>query len=201
MDFYMQTTVTLIKVNADDSTFINFWASLYRYDLEDLYNNNISVKPFTDKAISALFAWKNGGELSKKKRRSVEQNYLPKKLDESVTRAVQFSQNANLVELAQFAKDFLTTDFPQGGAIWRIFWLHCCNQQFPIYDQHVHRSMVFLLEGRIEELSKFTDEKKIDLYVSKYLAFHRRFSAEQRTIDRANYTFGRFLKAWPDLWI
>ena len=34
-----------------------------------------------------------------------------------------------------------------GGAIWRIFWLHVQHtQHFPIYDQHVHRAMAFLVE-------------------------------------------------------
>lgn len=75
----IQGAFTLQTLNADDSALIDFWAPLYRYDLEDLYDDNIHEKPFTEKAINALFVWKNGGERSKKKRASVEQNYISKK--------------------------------------------------------------------------------------------------------------------------
>lgn len=58
--------------------------------------------------------------------------------------------------------------------------------------------MVFIEEGRIEELSDFP-ERKIGLYLTRYLSFHRRFSGEQRKIDMALHTFGRFIQMWPDL--
>jgi hypothetical protein len=179
------------------SAFIDFWAPRYGDDLEPLYDANIAVKPFTDNTIMALFEWKNGSKLSAKKRNSVEQNYISRKDHEWVKRAIEFPRGSQLDETRMFASQFLN-EFPEGGEIWRIFWLHCCNQQFPIYDQHVHRAMVFVEEGHIEELDKFAD-RKIDLYLQKYLPFHRRFSGDQRQIDRALHTFGRFLQMWPDL--
>src|ERR1700691_6794905 len=194
-----KTQFTLQPVTAaDDASFIDFWAHLYGDDWEDLYVNNISIKPFTDKAIRALFVWKNGGELSAKKKKSVEKNYVSNKEHEGVERAMRFSQ-PDIKEAEEFAKGFLTNDFLEGGAIWRIFWLHCCNQLFPIYDQHVHRAMIFIEEGRIEELSNFSDEQKIESYLTRYLRFHRRFAGDQRKIDKALNTFGRFIKAWPGL--
>ena len=163
-----------------------------------MYESNISVKPFTDEVIMNLFEWKNGGKLAELKRKSVERNYFPKKEHECVRRAIQFPQSASAEESGEFAKEFLTNDFKEGGEIWPIFWLHCCNQRFPIYDQHVHRAMVFIEEGRTEDLNEF-EGRKVEFYITRYLSFHRRFSGEQRKIDKAVHTFGRFIKAWPDL--
>ncbi len=184
-------------VAAEKYRFIDFWESQYRYELEPLYERNISIKPFTDDAIWGLFEWKNGNTIAEKKKKSVEQNYIIHKKSLIVTQTTQFAPMSG-DQTAALAKEFLT-HFSKGGAIWRIFWLHCCNQAFPIYDQHVHRAMVFLENGRIEELEKFTDKKKIDFYLTKYLQFHSQFSGEQRKIDKALVTFGRFLKAWPGI--
>lgn len=114
-----------------------------------------------------------------------------------VKRAAELSPSASTVDAAGFAKEFLST-FPEGGAIWRIFWLHCCNQGLPIYDQHVHRAMVFIEEGRVEELGSFDDLSVVESYLTKYLNFHRQFVGEQRKIDKALVIFGSFLKAWPN---
>jgi hypothetical protein len=187
-------------VDANQTAFIDFWERQYKdtADLEHLYENNISVKPFTTDAIKKLFQWKNGGKLSKEKETSVCQNYVSMKECESVKRAIEFRHGESLSQLTDFANAFLQNEFQTGGAIWRIFWLHCCNQCFPIYDQHVHRAMVLLEEGRIEELGKVPDEKKIDLYLTRYLPFHYCLTGEQRNIDRALYTFGQFIKKWPN---
>jgi hypothetical protein len=197
---YRQTLPSLWPgqaIPATDSAFIDFWASQYRYDLEHLYESNISVKPFTNDAVMKLYEWKNQRKLSERKEKSVERNYISNKEHDCVRRAVEFSPSASAEEAVGFAKEFLGDGFPEGGAIWRIFWLHCCNQGFPIYDQHVHRAMVFIEEGRIEELDGFSERNVVDSYLTKYLKFHRQFSEEQRRIDKALVTFGSFLKAWP----
>lgn len=182
---------------ATRDSFIEFWANQYRYKLEYLYDTNISIKPFTDDAIWGLFEWKNGGKIAEKKKKPVR-NFIGHKEDDFVKQATQFAPT-NSDEAAVLAKKFLM-HFSTGGEIWRIFWLHCCNQAFPIYDQHVHRAMVFIEEGQIEELddaSDEKDEKKVELYLTKYLRFHGQFSGDQRKIDKALVTFGRFLKEWP----
>lgn len=195
----MEHLFTLQVVESAPGTFIEFWERQYSDVLETLYDVNISVKPFTDKAIRELFEWKNGGELSAAKRASVARNFMARKDEACVHRAIGFTPAENPEGLTQFAKEFLTNDFREGGAIWRIYWLHCCNQAFPIYDQHVHRAMTVAEDGRPQELSQFPDDRKIQLYLEKYLSFHARFSGEQRKVDRAIHTFGRFIKAWPDL--
>jgi hypothetical protein len=128
---------TVHTINADEPQFVKFWAQLYRDDLEDLYDNYIAVKPLTEKAINVLFAWKNSGRLSEPKQASVARNYISRREEDCVKRAVAFPQSSDAIQLADFAEKFLITDFPKGGAIWRIFWLHCCNQCFPIsLDRH-----------------------------------------------------------------
>ena len=187
-------------VDANQAAFVDFWARQYKGGVtaDATYNHNISLKPFTKDAITELFQWKNGGKLSKKKEISVEHNYVSRKDSDSVKQAIDFPHGKSIDQLTDFANGFLQNAFPTGGAIWRIFWLHCCNRCFPIYDQHVHRAMVLLEEGRIEELDKVPDEKKVDLYLTRYLPFHHRLSGEQRNIDRALYTFGQFIKKWPN---
>src|SRR5205809_1596470 len=120
MALSMHSLLTLQGISVEDGIFMDFWARVYRDELEDLYQKYISVKPFTDKAIMSLFAWKNGGKLSDKKRKSVEQNYIFKQEHDSVKQAIQFPRNESILKLAAFAKGFLTIDFPEGGAIWRI---------------------------------------------------------------------------------
>lgn len=41
-------------IRVTDDTFIDFWARQYKYDLEHLYETNISIKPFTNEAIMNL---------------------------------------------------------------------------------------------------------------------------------------------------
>lgn len=183
-------------VAAQKNRFVEFWASQYRYQLEHLYEENISIKPFTDNVIWSLFEWKNGSKIAEKKKKPVR-NFIFNKEHDFVKQATQFAPT-NSDEAAVQAKEFLR-HFSKGGAIWRIFWLHCCNQAFPIYDQHVHRAMVFIEDGRIEQLDKFSDTKKVEFYLTKYLRFHAQFSGDQRKIDKALVTFGRFLKTWPGI--
>lgn len=182
-----------------DNEFVDFWADQYRYSLEYLYENSISIKPFTDDAIRNLFLWKNGGKLSESKSESVERNYIQNKKHASVENAIGFVKEGQTEEAAKLARDFLINDFPEGGAIWRIFWLHCCDQRFPIYDQHVHRAMVFIKNGQLEELGAFSEEDKVESYLTKCRHFHSRFSGEQRKVDKALVTFGLFLKRWPGI--
>jgi hypothetical protein len=175
------------------ATFLEFWANRYDDPLETLYESHIGRK-LTYRSVMALFEWKNGMKLSPRKRRSVESNYVLRRNTRGVWVARTLPQAASPHKIRSFARKFLTDHFPEGGAIWRIFWLHCCNQRFPIYDQHVHRAMVFIETGVIEDLNQYSQRQKIESYIDRYLAFSAQFSGEQRQIDRSLYTFGRFLK-------
>jgi hypothetical protein len=167
------------------AVFVSFWLPFYRDPRERLYVENIA-KPLNREKIEALFIWKNGGRLSKLKALSIQRNYVSRLAD-----ALAIS--------AEIPCGEALSRFPTGGAIWRIFWLHCCHpERFPIYDQHVHRAMVYMKENRIEELDDKSDKEKIELYLTQYLVFYNRFEGiDSRSVDRAVWTFGKFIKAWP----
>lgn len=162
--------------------FVSFWASQYAYPSEHLYTDNIG-KPLMRDSVHKLFEWKNGSPLAMRKYQSVENNYV-----------------ARIDEVKGFPKDIdagtFLERFRSGGAIWRIFWLHCWqHERFPIYDQHVHRAMVYIETGKIEEIPN-RDKDKIKLYLDDYLAFHQQFrpALDQRSIDKALWRYGKFLK-------
>src|SRR5260370_10886615 len=136
------------RESASTAKFIEFWARQVSADDiekdERLYVSHIG-NALTRKRLEALFEWKNQMRLSDKKRRSVEKNYI-----------------ARLKELQQLP---LTTDpciflkkFKDGGAIWRIFLLHCWSRsKYPIYDQHVYRAMTFICGKPREEIAGWSD--------------------------------------------
>ena len=166
--------------------FVSFWASQYdsrRYP-DDVYFKYIGKR--TPEAISALFEWKNGGPLPAKKKRSVKENYIDR-LDEIKRLPADVSP-----------QEFLDR-FSKGGAIWRIFWLHCCRPAFPMYDQHVHRAMSFITGGQSSELKGRSEADIIALYLDSYVAFYQQFEGLElgsRQVDRALSSFGKFLKRW-----
>ncbi len=181
------------QASATHTEFIEFWEQRYKDPLEHLYVNNIDSL-HTDDTLDKLFHWKGSNQNYKRNRKSVERNFISQR------------GTAESLPVDITALDFLNT-FCQGGVIHRIFWLHCWRpNQFPIYDQHVHRAMIYIEEGRIEELGKRTDKAKIDVYLRRYLAFFKPFGDAQlpfdpsrdgiqhRRADRALLAFGKHLK-------
>jgi len=174
--------VVLRLTETGPEDFIKFWASQYVDPREALYDENIG-KPLTPGSVMALFEWKNGGKLSARKRLSVQEHYVPR-IDKP---------------LAGEVRGFLNSFGPsKGGAIWPIFWLHCCNQQFPIFDQHAYRAMIFIEHDQSDELDKYSDKQKIDLYLDGYIPFRLRFGRADRRTDQAFWMFGKFLKTKPN---
>ena len=162
--------------------FVTFWAKQYFYKNDDLYTQNIG-KSLSYETIQKLFLWKNGGPLSGLKKKSVQENFA-----------------SRLSELTKLPRDcgaesFLNL-FATGGAIWRIFFLHIWQpNKYPIYDQHVHRSMCFLKNGRMEEIGQNADGI-IESYIRSYLPFYAEFpTMPVRSVDKALWMFGRFLKS------
>lgn len=168
-------------VQATQQQFVEFWSLRYQDNQENLYSNNVG-QALTEQRILDLFQWKNGTPLSAGKLTSVQDNF--------VKRRVQLAQLPSDVN----ANDFLAY-FKNGGAIWRIFWLHCWQPtRFPIYDQHVHRAMTFISNGAPEEIPQY-DPRKIEAYLDRYLPFHAQFAAiDGRAVDKALWAFGKFIK-------
>jgi hypothetical protein len=137
------------------SEFIDFWSRKYYYKNEYLYDDNIG-KELTVERIWKLFLWKNGRPLSKKKEISVKNNFI----DENI--------------LIPDSSGFITTYLNRpGGAIWRIFWLHCHRPDaYPIYDQHVHRAMARINGWQDPEIPYYNKKK----------------------VDEALWVYGKFLK-------
>jgi hypothetical protein len=175
------TLVIYSALQVSPRDFVAFWASRYKYPKESLYTDNIG-RPLTPTRIRTLYEWKNGSRLAAPKLRSVERNYVARL---SELRKLPFSTGA---------ESFLHL-FPSGGAIWRIFWLHCWQPtRFPIYDQHVHRAMALIESGEREEIPK-NDASKVRAYLDRYLRFHRQFARlDLRSVDRALWFYGKFIK-------
>lgn len=167
--------------HVEPAEFVAFWSARYQYNREHLYDNNIGQE-LTEQRIYELFEWKNGTRLSEPKQESVHTNFV-ERLGE-----------LNNLPVDEAPLHFLQR-FADGGAIWRIFWLHCWQpERFPIYDQHVHRAMVFIQEGVIGEIPS-NGPQKIESYIQNYLPFYGSFAGiDYRSLDKALWAFGRFIK-------
>jgi hypothetical protein len=168
-------------LQATPTQFVKFWSLRYVYAEENLYNDSIGHE-LTEQRIYDLFKWKNGTRLSNRKRASVHRSFVERRGE---LEQLQPNQKPN----------DLLAHFPDGGAIWRIFWLHCWQpRRFPIYDQHVHRAMAFIQTGALEEIPGY-DPRKIGSYIRRYLPFHATFDGiDSRSVDKALWAFGKFLK-------
>lgn len=170
--------VTLAQAPLNE--FVAYWRRGYSYASEELYTSNIG-RPLTRRRLEELFEWKNGSKLSRGKRESVERNY--------VGRYSELSHLPVQIPLNDLLERF------GGGAIWRIFFLHCWRPEaFPIYDQHVHRAMEYIETGAPREIAASTP-KILGDYARRYLPFWRRFQPQSgRDADKALWVFGKFLK-------
>ncbi len=168
----------LIPKETNQIEFIDFWSKQYNYSNESMYDNNIG-KELTEDRILKLFQWKNGTPLSVKKLKSIQDNYLA---DKTI-----FPKKPSI----HFIKKELNKP---GGAIWRIFWIHChYPQRFPIYDQHVHRAMARMQGWADIEIPSYK-KKKVDFYLTKYLDFHNEFKGlPHKKVDEALWSYGKFL--------
>jgi hypothetical protein len=158
--------------------FVRFWERLYSGYDEDFYQENIG-QPLTEERIARWFIWKNGTPLSAKKLKAIRRYFSPEE---------HIGHEAG----ADTLREFLNRP---GGAIWRIFWLHLQHpQHFPIYDQHVHRAMAFM--SKLSDLEvPAHDPAKVRTYLNDYRVFFARFGdCDHRQVDRALWSFGRFLR-------
>jgi hypothetical protein len=177
-------SLTIYQLQAvSPSEFVAYWCKLYPvHEDVELYTPNIGLR--LPEALHKLFLWKFGKRFAAKTKQSVDANVI--------------SRLAELNELSEnlSARDFLDR-FPTGGAIFRIFLLHCWNpKRFPIYDQHVHRAMSVAEKGLCEEIEIWPNAKKVDAYIDQYLPFYGTFvGLDSRSIDQALWAFGKFIKS------
>jgi hypothetical protein len=185
----MRLTIYSAELAKTEADFINFWSEQWtekdKQKDRQFYEPHIG-QPLSSEGLLNLFEWKNQTPLSEKKRARVlafinqldDLRQLPKNTD-----------------AAAFLKRF-----SHGGAIWRIFLLHCWSQsvgdtKYPIYDQHVHRAMAVVRESKLEEIVGWNDDQKIDAYLNRYIPFFGKFNTDKpQKLDQALMIFGRFAK-------
>jgi hypothetical protein len=168
--------------------FIDHWASRYRDGDNDkrLYDRHIKGDMRKANVLIELFNWKNGGrgKIAQKKLDSIHRNYL-----------------GCWTEDAELETRYLDPR-KKGGPIWNIFYLHCrFPERYPIYDQHAYRAMIYIQSGAICEEKSDLDRKPWPFVYESYKTYRdfvdsigRATGRNLRTIDRALYTFGQFLK-------
>src|SRR5271170_7536261 len=117
--------------------FVEYWADRYSDKHEHLYTNNID-NPRTEANARDLFLWKISKRFYEHKLEHVKKHFI-RRLDELAAMSADTTP-----------RDFLDRFFG-GGVIWRIFWLHCWNQKYPIFDQHVYRAMRYIQTGKCAE--------------------------------------------------
>ena len=169
----------VVEKNVSEKEFVDYWSKMYEDPREDLYLKNIH-KRLTRKRLLELFEWKNGGPISESKCASIQHNYIDKK---PVAPDLQ-DRKSNI--------EFISKP---GGAIWRIFWLHCHNSEtYPIFDQHVFRAMIYIKYDAIREIP-VANTKRAEMYFDEYLPFYRSFGTQHgKRLDEALWSFGKYLR-------
>ena len=139
-----------------------------------------------------LLQWKNGSPLSQKKS-GIYEAAKDNLHTLNSFREKQSFESDDVVELFSVVSDIIKT-----GLIWRVFLMHVTRpDDFPMFDQHVYRAFIFLQDGEITDRS--FSEKDIKLYLD-YSSFVTKVKEETsldwRTIDKAFFAFGKFIKEY-----
>ncbi|MBU8878520.1 hypothetical protein BGM26_05895 [Bacillus sp. FJAT-29790] len=175
---------------SDFHDFTKYWAALYSYKPKhpkgnELYNEHIQKSEFSEEDLYALFTWKNGMTLSKKKKETVKQ--ITEKIH--LINSLKGSDQVNV----DYDLDFLS------DGVWKIFLLHLINPEYyPLFDQHTYRAFQYIQTELILEIPK--DNKQwVKLYFDEYLPYIHEHSSHEglkmTEIDQALFTFGQFLKS------
>ena len=95
------------------------------------------------------------------------------------------------IDLEQFNRDFSNV-----SAVWRIFLLHIIKpKEYPIYDQHIHRTYNFIHDLEWRNITNTIPEKaKLEFYFDTYLQFVNEANYPNlKELDEAFFAFGQFL--------
>ncbi|NRS87666.1 hypothetical protein HNQ02_000573 [Flavobacterium sp. 7E] len=176
----------LIKHSQNLSEFIIFWSKQYSFSNEAIYSNSIAKKVLNTTDIQNLYIWKNGMKLSELKQKS-----LDNKIKSKLSIINDFKSNDEL-DLEVFSKEFKNL-----SAVWKIFLLHIIKPElYPIYDQHIHRTFLFIHNENWSNISNdtITNKDKEKFYFDRYLPFIQTSNIiELKQLDEAFFAFGQFL--------
>ncbi len=127
--------------------FIKIWAKRYQYPNYEKYSAHIDKAISDSDSLIAMFEWKNGtGDKIAGLKSVVLSGFVTKK--PKLEKLLQ----SPVLDWQAFEEEF---EPQKSSAIWKIFLLRLLYpKQYPIFDQHVHRSFCFFTEGKIKELPK-----------------------------------------------
>lgn len=181
--------LVILNNNASSSLedFINTWSKLYSFSNEAVYKKAISKRELTKTDIQNLYEWKNGMKLSVLKQRS-----LDTKIKAKLSIINDFKSNDE-VNLDAFKKEFKSLT----ATVWKIFLLHIIKPyNYPIYDQHIHRTFLFIHKEDFSNISNtsITNKAKEEFYFDRYLPFIEANNIKDlKKLDEAFFAFGQFL--------
>ena len=169
------------------SSFIESWSKLYSYANGALYKKAINKKQFTQIDLQNLYEWKNGMRLSIQKQKALETKINSK------IKKINALKNTAKLEVEEFQKEFKDL-----STVWKIFLLHIIKPSiYPIYDQHIHRTFLFMHNEDWSNISNTSRNKKAKetFYFNRYLPFieEQRIN-DIKQLDEAFFAFGQFLK-------
>lgn len=170
----------------DIAAFINSWSRLYTYTNEAIYSKSIVKESFTTQDIQNLFQWKNGMKLSVLKQKSLDTKIIAK------LSIINDFKNSDILDLEAFRQEFNNLT-----AVWKIFLLHIIKpQEYPIYDQHINRTFLFIHDKDFSNLSNTSINNKAKelFYFEEYLLFIKSHDIKDlKKLDEAFFAFGQFL--------
>jgi hypothetical protein len=173
--------------------FLKYWAARYPNGYDEKYYNrhfgNVDLN--REDVLIDLFTWKNGGKIARRKVDSIRADYLKCWVEDTDLESRYLNPNKS------------------GGPIWNIFYLHCrFPDQYPIYDQHTHRAMIYIQKHTICDERDDLNKKPRSFVYRSYREDYRPFvevirhktGQKLRTIDRALFAYGQFLKRARPYW-
>ncbi len=181
----------LVQLNTNISNnidaFINAWSKLYSNSNEAIYNKSIVKEELTKTNIQNLYKWKNGMKLSILKQKS-----LDTKIKAKLSIINTFKSN-NEIDIDAFRKEFKNLQ----ATVWKIFLLHIIKpNKYPIYDQHIHRTFLFIHNEDWSNISNtsISNKAKEQFYFERYLPFIKAQNIKDlKKLDEAFFAFGQFL--------
>jgi len=182
----MQLLYFEITKSDDINLFIDFWSRLYTFRNESIYSKTIIKVVLEIQDIQNLFEWKNGMRLSDLKQKSLNDKIISK------LELINYLKSKDEFEL-----DLFNYEFKSLSAVWKIFLLHIIKpKKFPIYDQHIHRTFLFIHKKEFSDLSNasINNKQKGSFYFNEYLPFiYDNEIKDLKKLDEAFFAFGQFL--------
>lgn len=175
------------QTNSSLNSFINNWSKLYSFSNEAIYNKSIVKETLTITDIQDLYVWKNGMILSKLKQKSLDTKIKAKL---SIINTIKRNDEINI---EAFSKEFKNLQ----ATVWKIFLLHIIKPyKYPIYDQHIHRTFLFIHNEDWSNISNtsISNKAKEQFYFERYLPFiETNRIKDLKKLDEAFFAFGQFL--------